>query len=440
MRLKLLFFIALAVFLPSMHLHAAWMMDITMQNLGSGGSVISAIASFGENTAAADGWDWQCDIPIFGGPMNGSYVLAYFPHSDWGVNNGNYNRDIRSATPGLKTWSATLKASSPLSYIYLLSWEIPASMPQYYSPKLIFDSQTINMRNVSSFSYRTASATTNCSFRLDFNPGVPYLLAPFEDMHFSDNLPESINLNQHFAVLSGNLTLAYTANEHLNQSIQTVGSLRYWQVQPLPGWQGSTTATLSATGTSGTTVVNIGIVRDSTNSPPEISLETNQLTIMQNQSVTFSWANQVYDVDFDDLRVSIQGTSNFQVMLNDVLQEAVITPTMGYKGTDTLSFTVSDEINPTQTIPLLISVNPAPPLPPINISIIPSEGELLCTWEAVLTDAFGYPIQGLRYRVTCHTDPECITPPYFSLETSNQFAQIPATATQLFVKIISINE
>jgi len=437
-RLKALLLLVLTLLFCGEWLHAAWQIEMVYSAVIAGGTTLSDNAVLGEHASALEGFDpYDIQMPS-APPMNPSYVRSYFPHTNWGAYNCNLKYDIRSGSIAQKTWSLTLQNSNVVSTNYSLSWVIPALMPDYYQPKLIINSVTYNMRTQNSYSF--ASPVSSCSIRLDVSPGVPYLLSSPPEMLFSNNQAQSLNLAQYFAVTSGNLSYSFTPNANLVQSLVTINDSLHWQVSPVPGYIGTTTANVTATGTGGSKTANILVTRDATNSPPQYNDAPPQLSVQQNSFIIFSWAGKISDPDLDNCVVAIQDEQSYSVVIDSLLQQAIITPNPGYKGCDTLYMVISDNVSPALNVPVYISVLPSTPAAPQNLNVsLPSPGSVNLSWSPVNTDISGLPLTGVTYQVLCYADPACTV-------LLNTFVadlpQISLSANQLkqFYKVISINE
>jgi hypothetical protein len=436
---KLLLLLIVAGFMPCLCWCANWEMSVTLSSVAITGNNISATAYLGENYTATDAYDWNHDLIGIPPYSNPNYVMLYFPHTTWGGNNGNFVRDVRSNTPVLKTWNTTLIKSGSTNNNYVLSWVIPPLMPDYYSPKLIIDSATINMRTDSSYEYYYTSTSKTCSIRLDFNAAMPYLKATLPELLFSNNLQQSINLNKYFGVLSGSLNFSVSANEHINQSIVAVGDSIYWKLNPGQGWQGTTSATITATANGYSKIVPVTIIRDETNNVPLYNGAT-QLSVLQNQSLLFSWAEQIVDPDLDPVTITVDVSDNFTLQTDYSLKQTVISPRPAFKGSGELKLSLSDGIHtPSFNIP--ITVHPSTPQTVQNIVLSrDSDTSILCTWDAVSTDISSLPLGEVHYRVSAYENPDCSGTPVFSNETTRLSVNVPYDGDKLFFRIITINQ
>jgi len=417
---------------------SAWQMGLTFSNTGTGGASISSTAYLGEHANASNTWDWNFDVPLGPPPNNPGYVRIYFPHSDFGANSGNYLVDIRAATPVQKTWNITLSVNTPLSTSYSLSWSIPPLLPDYYRPKLLIGSSTIDMCNQSSHAW--TGFVSSCSVRLDMVAGMPYLLAIPPDLEFSDNQPQTLNLKRYFAVLSGNLSFSFSPNPNLTQSLVTIGDSLYWQCSPVHGYVGSTSSTLSATGSGGTKIATIGITRNATNSPPGFQNLPGEVEIIQNQSAYLSWADQISDPDLDEWQLEVTSEDDFDLVVEPDLQRVQIIPQPGFKGSGTVQFRLTDNLNPTVIINIPVTVLPAEPVFPQNVQLaLSAGGEIVCSWDPVSHDISGLPISELSYRIELYSDPDCED---FISEFTTDGCQLilPSAYPKVFVKVITKNE
>lgn len=436
---KLLLLLIVAGFIPCLCWCTNWEMSVTLSGVASTGNNINATAYLGENSTATDAYDWNHDLIGMPPYSNPNYLMLYFPHTTWGNNNGNYVRDIRSNTPVLKTWSTTLIKSGSTNSNFVLSWVIPPLMPDYYSPKLIIDTNTIDMRTFSSHEYNYTGTSKTCSIRLDFNAAMPYLKATLPELQFSDNLQQSINLNRYFGVLSGSLNFSGSANVHINQSIVTVGDSVYWKVNPVQGWHGTASVSITATANGNSKIVPVTIIRDETNNIPQYNGVT-QLNVLQNQSLLFSWAGQIADPDLDPVAVALEVSDDFMLQTDYLLKQTIISPLPAFKGSGELNLSLSDGVNnPSYIIP--ITVLPSTPKTVQNIVLSrDSDTSILCTWDAVSTDISNLPLGEVCYRVSAYENPACSGTPVFSYDTSRVAINVPYAGDKLFFRIITINE
>lgn len=429
----------IAVVLPGMSRAVAWEMGIKLTSTATTGSEVYYEANLGENTNAVDGYDWYYDViamPPYGNP---NYVMLYFPHTTWGSYNGNYSRDIRNSNPILKTWSATMLRNGTTNNNYVLSWTIPPLLPDYYSPKLIYGTSTIDMRTASSFAYSTPNSSTSCSIRMDFNNALPYLQAEIPDLLFSDNQTQSLTLNQYFGVLTGSLSYAVSSNSNLIQSIETVGQNKYWQVKPVTGWHGTTAVTVTASANGYNKNVVVQVTRDDTNSPPAFSNAPSEIEVLQNQSTILSWADGLSDPDLDNVSAAVLATDNFNIVTDQILQQAIISPIPGYHGTEVLQLSLDDGVN-VVTYDIPVVVQPSTPQPVQNIRISKENDNIICSWDAVETDIAGLPVSDILYRISVYTDPACSGTPINSYETHLLSISMPDNGDHMFINVISANE
>lgn len=431
-------FLFILTFCAATTLKADWRMDFCLANLGSGDS-ISAYIYLGESEGAADGFD-TLDFPLSPPPNNSPYVRAYFPHSDWGIDfNGNYMKDIRAINPASKTWNFTFsKSGTPLSNNYHLSWNITGLFPACYQPRLVFNSQNINMLNQSSYSY--PGWVSSGSIQMQYNNAMPYQVLPLPELFFSDNLIKGLNLNRFFKVGSGTLNFNYLPNANLVQNLVTLQDSVWLNIYPVAGFTGTTIAEISVIGNGGTLNAQISVTRDATNSPP-VYLDTIQpLLIIQNQQGIFSWAGKVLDPDLDALTISFSGSENISIEPDETLQQATVIPAAGFKGETIFQFYIADENHSPVIYEIPVNVVPAVPGRPQNLvlQLLP-ENSLLLTWQTVNTDTLGLPLSGLSYCVRCFND---INSTQWIQEyiVSDPYCIIPVNQDMYFIKIISINE
>lgn len=442
MRYKLLNLIFLILLILPVRLAADWQIKLTVANHGSGSVQLLGEAYLGEAAGAQNGYDWQYDLAYLYPPMNPSYVVPYFVHSDWGLNNGNYSVDIRFTNPATKIWDTRIKTQNPLSYNYTLSWAISGVIPAYYNPRLVHGQASIDLRTQSSYSFVSAASLTTCSIRMEYDPSIPYLLYPLEDLLFSDNQPQRINLSRHFQVATGSLTYTFSASENLVQSIEAEGDSVYWELYPQPGWTGQTSVEISALANAHRASQVVNIWRDSTNSPPQLWQAVPTLQLIQNQSAEFSWAGLFFDADGDSLSLEIDDTATIQVVYDPVAETAMLIPAAGFKGETSLYIWLYDGHNPPVGVQLELLVQPSQPETVHNLQLYQSwDAGLICSWDAVLTDVSGAPVSGIVYELLISEDPSFAAAAIrLQRYTEGTSVQIPSALPTAFIKIIAINE
>lgn len=416
---------------------SSWQLSLTYTNTGTGGAMINSTAYLGEDPNATNGWDWNFDVPLPPAPNNPGYVRIYFPHSDFGANNGNYLVDIRANNPVQKTWNISLAVNTPLSTAYSLSWVIPPLMPDYYQPKLLIGSSTINMRSQSSYAW--TGYMSSCSVRLDLLAGMPYLLAIPPDLLFSNNQPQYLNLQNYFSVISGNLSFAFSANANLEQSLVSVNDSLHWKVNPLHGYSGTTSVNLSATGSGGTKTVSVDVTRDATNSPPVFSPPLEAVQIEEGSGGYFSYEGLISDPDLDPVQIQAIGDSTLSLEVMQSLQAVHILPSPGVKGNGSFILELSDGLNPAQSYNIPIYIYPLEPQQVTNVNINIQNGSLLIAWSPVTHSIWSIPVFDLEYRVCGFSDAAC-TQPLFNLVTPENNLSLPAIYPTVFVRITTINE
>jgi len=423
-------------------LFADWRLELLVTNTGTGGSENHGSAILGESGDASEAYDWGNDLAYAFPPMSNSYVAPYFLHSDWGEYNGNFSVDIRSTLPDTKTWITKIKAQNPLSTNFIISWQITGSFPPYYAPILLFGANTINMLEQSSFYYASAANISSCTIQMQYDPSYPVILDPIADMLFSDNLLREVNLNQHFAVASGELAFTYVNNEFLVQDLCTRNDSIYWAVYPVPGWTGSTQAELNATNDAHSVSMTVNITRDETNSPPVLSGSLEPLSIIQNQSQIFSWEHLLYDADLDSTWLELGSTAQIQVYPDPTLCQALIVPSAGFKGCDSLSIWIYDGFTAPQQFFLDINVLPAEPMQVQNLQIsVTADSSLICAWDAVTQDISGGPISGLLYDVYVYEEiPSGATAILSQHSIAGTMIELPGDLCRGFIQVIAKNE
>jgi len=433
-------FLFILTFCAGLNLNADWRMDFCFANVGSDGSLISATVYLGESAGAADSFD-AFDFPLGPPPSNNPYVRAYFPHSDWGTTyNGNYMKDIRSINPAAKTWNLTFsKNGTPLSNNYRLSWEITGLFPACYQPRLIINSQNINMLTQSSYSY--TGWINSGSIQMQYNNSMPYQLEPLPELLFSNNLTQELNLNRYFKVGSGTLSFSIFPNNNLVQNMVTNQDSVWLNIYPVAGFTGTTFAEFSVIGTGGTLNAQISITRDATNSPPVFRDTIQPLEIIQNQQGIFSWNGMVFDPDLDTVTINFSWGENISIEPNETLQQAIVIPALGFKGETNFQFSLADNLHSPVIYAIPVTVLPAVPASPQNLvlQLLP-ENSLLLTWQSVHTDTSGLPISGLKYKVMLYADSAGtqLIHQYTNLTSSDIL--IPVESERMFIKVIAVNE
>lgn len=420
------------------HLFADWQMGLSFSNLGTGGSYYRSSAYLGEHSSATNGYDWNYDIPASPAPNNPGYVRVFFPHTDWGAYNGNFRADIRAANPLQKTWNVTLAVNTPLSTNYSLEWTIPSEMPDYYQPKLLIGSTTINMRTQSAHAW--TGVVSSCSVRLDLAAGMPYLKAPLPDITFSNNYSQSYNLNRYFAVLSGSLSFSFSSNPYLEQSLVAAGDSLYWHLYPVYGYVGSTSVVISAIGSGGTKTATVNVIRDSTNSPPQFAMPEQPVLIYESTGDFFIYTGRVSDPDLDPVQLMAYENDTLTPSFFYDQQAIFLQPAQGFKGNTSFTLEISDGVNPLQTyeIPVYVQALEPNPVTGINLSQAP-DGSLVLCWDEVQDSIWGTPVYDLEYRVSGFADAGC-TQLLFEYSVSDNILQIPSGYPSVFVIITTINE
>ncbi|HQM17384.1 MAG TPA: hypothetical protein PL116_06115 [Candidatus Cloacimonas sp.] len=433
-----IFLLAIAI-CASINLYADWRIKLTITNQGSDDS-ISASVFLGESEGAADGLDTY-DFPLGPPPNNLPYIRAYFPHNDWGSTfNGNYIKDIRSINPAAKTWNFTFSITgTPLSNNYRLSWNITGLFPACYQPRLVFNSQNINMLTQSSYLY--TGWVTSGSIQMQYNNAMPYQVLTLPELLFSDNLTKGLNLNRYFKVGSGTLNFNCHPNANLVQNLVTLQDSVWLNIYPVAGFVGTTIAEISVIGSGGTLNAQISVIRDATNSPPVYLDAIQPLPIIQNQQGIFSWAGKVFDPDLDALTINFSGGENISIEPDETLQQAAVIPDAGFKGETVFQFSLSDENHSPAIYEIPVNVLPAVPSSPQNLvlQLLP-ENSLLLTWQTVNTDTLGLPVFGLKYKVMLYADSA-------GTQLINQYTDIsasqiiiPEAGEKMFIKVIAVNE
>lgn len=420
------------------HLFADWQMGLSFSNLGTGGSYYRSSAYLGEHSSATNGYDWNYDIPASPAPNNPGYVRIFFPHTDWGAYNGNFRQDIRATNPLQKTWNITLAVNTALSTNYMLEWSIPIEMPDYFQPKLLIGSSTINMRNQTNHIWTGFLST--CAVRLDLATGMPYLKGPLPELLFSNNYVQSLNLNRYFAVLSGSLNFSFSSNPLLEQSLVAMGDSLHWTLSPVYGFVGTTNVVLSATGSGGTKTATVYVIRDSTNSPPQLVVPAEPVHIWEGSGDFYYYGGSLSDPDLDPIQMIAHENEELVPSVFSDLQAVFLLPAPGIKGYTGFFMEISDGINNPQSYEIPVYVNPLEPHPVTEINFIRSaDGSLVLSWTEVESSVNGTPLYDLEYRITGYADASC-TQQLFETDTADTELTILNIYPRLFLKISVINE
>lgn len=114
------------------------------------------------------------DTSLYGminAPRAADYEDLYFPTSNTATGSGPFASDIRSAINGLTTWDFEV-ASSDTSDVHILSWDGVNAVPSGYAV-MLKDLQTntmIDMRSMSSYTFRISSEDSPAKFQIDVAP------------------------------------------------------------------------------------------------------------------------------------------------------------------------------------------------------------------------------------------------------------------------------
>ncbi|MCB5268160.1 MAG: Ig-like domain-containing protein [Candidatus Cloacimonetes bacterium] len=419
-----------------------WRVKFTVTNHGSEGAQITNWAYFGEAANAADGYDYYNDLLLMSPPSGSPYIAPYFPHSDWGINNGNFVKDIRSNNPTNKTWNTTIKVQNRLSNNFTLSWEFIDDIPDYYSPIMVFGTQSINILEQSSFNYTSAATLTNLTLTVDYNSLVPYSLAEIPDLTFSDNQSQSLNLNRYFRVGSGTLSFTCSPDDNLIQDIVSNGDSVYWVLYPVPGWQGITTVEINAINGINISSQSVVVQRDNTNSPPVLQQALPTLQVTQNQSVNWDWTSYFADPDLDSLSISVMDCEHISVQASVNPGEITISPSEGYKGNLNLTLLVFDGHNEAPAFPIELQVLPSQPQQVQNVRFsFEDPASLLCEWDPVVQDISGNAISDLVYNVYIYQEyPLSEAAALVFNSITDTHVVVPAEWAKAFIVITAKNE
>ncbi len=420
---------------------ADWTMELIVISSDSAGHQATGNAYLGEKAIALDGYDEE-DFAYLFPPISDHYVVPYFKHSDWGANNGNFRRDIRSTIPTDKSWNLEIKAQAPYSYDFTLNWSVSGSIPAYYTITLLHGALQTDMGTQSSYTYSSAASLTNMTIQIGYDATMPYALGEIGDLLFSDNQARQIDLGDYFSVATGTLEYSFSANDSLCQSIITQGDTLYWELYPTPGWCGETAVTISATANGHTLSETLNVIRDSTNSPPLFITAPEPISVTQNQSISWSWADLIYDADRDSVFVTLEASEYATATYDYAGQSMTIYPTLGYKGSAELELSLSDGHNAPQNYAVNMMVEPAVPAQAQNVNLQVTSGSgISISWDPVVTDQSGAPLSDLQYKVIIYEDLPGTGEAWaeYSGLTSPALS-LPTPPDKAFIVIIAINE
>ena len=438
MRQKLCIIFVFLLISSAFRLHSLWQMDITIQNHSASEDQLETILRIGEHEDATEAYDYYYDLPYLIPPMNPSYIVAYFPHSDWGEHSGNYIKDIRSTQIFEKAFDATLRAQNPYSSSYSISWQLPPEFPDYYQPRLLRGGSEIDMRQQDTFTFHNSGSYSYFSIELSPDADIPVELQPIGTLHFSDNQLRRINLDRHFRAIEGSLSYATIANVNLHQALSIEADSTWWELYPLPGWIGQTTVELNVQTDASEISREISVIRDSTNSPPQW-LGPQSITIQQNGSFSLALEGLIFDPDRDEVNLTLEPEMDLVSILDDG-QSVELTPNEGFKGEILVQVFLDDGSNPIAQANILLRVEPVAPAAPQNLHLgMMQNGLLRLSWDPVDSDPAGGILPGISYNVYHKADPEA----EFELrdqDLTQNFLDMDPAASRMFFKVIVINE
>lgn len=432
-----------------------WMITVHALNLNTNpeGPNLYDYFEIGEHVDAEEGFD-SFDFPK-PNPFTSPFILAYIRHTTWGVNNGRYHRDIRSTTIAQKTWNIEVIRQSPYSNNYSLTWDIPPEVPGYYNLRLTHGSVIIDMRSQNSYSY---SAAGTAYFQIQTVPqyGIPYITDQIDTLHFSDNLEQVINLDEHFGILDSSILYSLENNPHIVQEIILEEGTPYWHFYPAPGWTGTTTAIINAVGTSGNCTMEITIIRDETNSPPYYTGSEETVVMTQNLPSIIDLHNTVHDDDLDDVTVTVLSGIYIEAEYDSLANLINLVPHPSFKGSDSITLILDDSVNDPVEIALDIEVLPSEPQAVQNIETsfivldepigrnqhdVRTVTYFSLRWSEVTVDVNNSPINGVIYKVLIWNDPDNLFDDSEAQEliTHEPDLMIEAGSEMMFFKIIAVN-
>ncbi|MDZ4121059.1 MAG: hypothetical protein U1C33_01465 [Candidatus Cloacimonadaceae bacterium] len=420
-----------------------WLVTFTITNINTSGNSPSATVYFGEHPNATDGYDPHYDFLVFSGGMNTQPIVMFFPKTDWGSNNGNYQRDTRSPAITAKTWNTRITRNSTVSTSYLMEWVLPPSLPAYLKLEMVLGTTTIDLRNQSSYSfvYTTPSTPQNFVLRTTLITGLPYITSSITEQNFSDNLMRSISLNNHFGIINGSISYSLQSNPNVVQNISTVGGLTTWNFRPIHGFVGSTSVEIHASGTAGTCTQTVQIHRDNTNSPPQISFEPELVQTLQNHPIQLDFASAFFDIDLDPIFVTAISGNKANALWDNENEILLISPLPAVKGQDTVYIAISDNVNDPVLIPIAVEILPTQPKRVQNVTIAASNGSIILVWDAVDTDVYELPIADVMYKITVYEIiPSGDIGPIQTVFTNEPQLTLSEIYGKAFFKIVTINE
>ncbi len=434
---------ACGLFWFSLLMASPWFVTFTITNINPSGNSPSSTVYFGEHPDATDAYDPQYDLLICVGGINTPPIVMYFPKTDWGANNGNYQKDTRSTAITAKTWNTRITRNSTVSTNYLLEWELHASLPAYLKLEMVMGTTTINLRNQSSYSFVYSTPSTPQNFVLQTSPitGLPYNTSSIAEQYFSDNLMRSISLNNHFGIVNGTISYNLQSNPVVVQNISTVGGVTAWNFRPVNGFTGTTSVVIQASGTAGTCTQTVQIHRNDTNSPPQISFEPEAVQTLQNHPTLMDFSAAFFDIDLDPIIVTAISGNKTNALWDAGNETLLISPLPAAKGQDTIHLSISDNVNDPVLIPISVEILPTQPRNPQNLTIEIDDGLLFIAWDAVNLDVFELPISDVLYRVSVYLDyPATDIAAQDTVYTNQPSYTFPDILGKAFFKVVTINE
>ena len=146
---------------------SGWSLNIQAQV----GSLVDADNYLGVSSRAADGFDGfkAAKPPVFGS----DYVYLSFDHKNWGDKSGPYGVDVRSASPGAKSWEFTVQTTAKNSTA-MITWPNIATVGRSVMLTLtdLATGEVRDMRSASSYTWATGTSSLTRSFRVDAVPAT----------------------------------------------------------------------------------------------------------------------------------------------------------------------------------------------------------------------------------------------------------------------------
>ena len=168
----------------------------------------------GQSSRAAEGFDHfkTQKPPVFGE----QYAYLSFDHEDWGDKSGSYGVDLRSSTPGTRTWTVTVRTAGSTAPA-TLTWPNAATLRRNLNLTLtdLTSGETRSLRNSSSYTWTPGDKPAVRRFKVELTSAT---------LNSGLRISDVVARQSGRGAAAGSVSISYNLSASANVEIRILGS------------------------------------------------------------------------------------------------------------------------------------------------------------------------------------------------------------------------